>query len=169
MKNLLVSAVLFGAASLLAPAVLADAPQLYKWTDLQGVVHYSDQPPKQPAADLQTSDLPVFPVPDQAQVDRQQAALLAEAAALRQLTQAQAQADAVARARVAAQRSAAAQAQAEVPVEDGSYSPAPVYVDPAFVPRAYRANLHVFHRASHFVRPARSMPSRPALPVLQRP
>jgi|GEM_PF-6139107 len=156
------------AAALLSPALLADNPQLYTWTDAQGVVHYSDQPPTQPAADLKTSDLPEFPAVDQAKLDKEQAALLAQAAALQQLAQAQAQA--LAAERLAAAQSAAAQQPAVVPAADDSYPPAPIYVSSAFVPRAYRANLYLPHRQSgHTVPKTRPLTSRPAISLLSRP
>jgi hypothetical protein len=166
MKSLLVSSALFSAAMFLTPAVMADTPQLYKWTDAQGVVHYSDQPPKQPAADLQTSDLPAFPAVDQGKVDEEQAALLAQALALQQLAQAQALALAAARAAAGG----SAEVQPAAVLSDDSYSPAPIYMDSAFVPRAYRANLYVSHRVPHVSPlPVRPHPSRPAIPLLQRP
>ena len=151
----------------LSPAAFADNPQLFKWTDAQGVIHYSDQPPAQPAPDLKTSDMPVFPAVDQAKLDKEQAALLAEAAALQQLTltQAKAQADAqLAAAELAAQVPLAA------PATDGPSSPAPIYVASAFVPRSYRANLYLPRRTSgHAV--SRMHPSfgHPAISVLSKP
>src|SRR5690348_18022692 len=76
------------ASSLLLPvAALADDPQLYRWTDPQGTVHYSDQPPAQPASDLVVSDIPSFPPVDPVKLAQEQAALLAEVAALQQLDQ----------------------------------------------------------------------------------
>ena len=158
---------LFGLLAL-APAVFADAPQMYKWTDAQGVVHYSDQPPKQAVADLTSSDIPVFPAVDQAKLDKEQAALLAQAVALQQL--AQAQAAALADARVAAAQLAALQAPSATPATDDSYSPAPIYVASAFVPRSYRRNLYVPNRpAAHSVALQHPLPSRPAVSILQKP
>jgi hypothetical protein len=168
MKNSLSCAALFAAAMLLAPAVLADNPQLYKWTDAQGVMHYSDQPPKQPAADLKTSDIPVFPAVDQAKIDKEQAALLAQVVAMQRLAQVQATAQAESEA--AAEQLAELQAQSVVPVTDDSYSHSPIYMDSAFVPRAYRANLYLPHRPSGrsvTQRPVSS--SQPAMPVLRKP
>lgn len=164
--TLVISAAL--AAVLLSPALLADNPQLYTWTDTQGIVHYSDQPPVQPVAGLKTSDLPEFPAVDQAKLDREQAALLAEAAALQRLAEAQAQA--LAEARLAAAQSAAAQQQPVVPASDDSSSPAPIYVSSAFVPRAYRANLYLPHRhPDHAAAKTRLTPDRPAISLLSRP
>lgn len=131
----------------ISPAAFADDPQLYRWTDAQGVVHYSDQPPAETAPDLKTSDMPAFPVVDQAKLDQEQAALLAEAAALQQLAQAQAAAQAAAR--LAAAELAARQTPPPVPATDDSHSSSPIYVSSAFVPRIYRANLYLpaGHRA----------------------
>ncbi|HEY1774221.1 MAG TPA: DUF4124 domain-containing protein [Gammaproteobacteria bacterium] len=161
MKAVLVFSVMC-AAALLSRASLADNSQLYRWTDAQGVVHYSDQPPQQPVADLKTSDLPEFPAVDQAKLDKEQAALFAEAAALQQLaqTQAQAQADA----RLAAAALAADQVPAIVPATDDSYTPEPIYVSSAFVPRAYRANLYLPRRtSSQAVSRTRPSSGRPAM------
>jgi hypothetical protein len=157
------------AVALLSQAALADDSQLYTWTDAQGVVHYSDQPPTQPVADLKTSDLPQFPAVDQAKLDKEQAALLAQTAALQQLAEAEAQAQAEARL-AAAQSTAAQQPAPVVPAADESYSPAPIYVDSAFVPRVYRANLYLPHRSpERAASRARPSPGRPAISVLQRP
>lgn len=151
-----------------SPAVLADNPQLYTWTDPQGVVHYSDRPPAQPAADLKTSDLPEFPPVDQAKLDQQQAALLAEVAALQRLAEAQAQAQA--EARLAAAQSAAQEPPPAAPTTDEPSSTAPIYVDSAFVPRIYRANLYLPRRGrDHGASRARPTPSRPAISLLSRP
>jgi hypothetical protein len=153
---------------LLAPAVLADNPQLYKWTDAQGVMHYSDQPPKQPATDLNTSDMPVFPVVDQAKIDKEQAALLAQVVAMQRLAQVQAASQAESEA--AAEQMAELQSQSFSAADDGSYSPEPIYVNSAFVPRAYRANLYLLHQpSSRSVTQRPGSSSRPAMPVLRKP
>jgi hypothetical protein len=166
MKSIFVCCVLLAAASL-SPAVLADDTQLYKWTDTQGVIHYSDQPPTQAVADLATRPIPVFPAVDQAKVDKEQAALLAQAAALQQLTAAQAAADA--QARIAAAQQAAAQPQPAVSTDDVD-TLAPIYVSSAFVPRIYRANLYLPHRpAGHVVSMKHPVPRRPAIPLSSRP
>lgn len=151
----------------LAPAAFADDPQMYKWTDAQGTVHYSDQPPKEAVADLTSSDIPVFPAVDQAQVDKEQAALLAQAAALQQLAQAQAAAQADAR--LAAEQLAALQAPTLAPATDNSYSPAPIYVSSAFVPRSYRTNLYLLRRPAGHVSMDRPLPRHPAISLLSKP
>ncbi|HEX4300007.1 MAG TPA: DUF4124 domain-containing protein [Gammaproteobacteria bacterium] len=166
MKNILVCSLALVAA-LLSPVALADNPQLYKWTDAQGVIHYSDQPPQQPVADLATADIPAFPPVDQVEVDKQQAALLAQAVALQQLANAQAAAQAEARA--AAMQLAALQAPPVAPAADDSYSPAPIYVNSAFVSRAYRANLYLPRRpAGHAISMDRPLPHR-AVSLSPRP
>lgn len=147
-------------AVLACSAAHADNPQMYRWTDPQGVIHFSDQPPKEPAADLTTSDIPVFPAVDQAKVDEEQAALLAQAAALQRLAAAQAAADA--QTSIAATQEAAAQPQTEAVTTDDSDYPAPIYVTSAFVPRSYRRNLYLAQRpAGHSIslrRPIRVPP-----------
>jgi len=165
MKNISACCLLL-AALWLPTVVLADDPQLYRWTDAQGVIHYSDQPPTQPATDLATSAMPVFPAVDQAKLDQEQAALLAQAAALQQLVQAQAAAQAAAR--LAAAELAAQEAPPVVPATDDSYSPAPIYVNSAFVPRIYRANLYIPHHHGGS-RSSPGLPSRPAISVLRPP
>jgi Skp family chaperone for outer membrane proteins len=152
----------------LAPTAFADT-QVYKWTDVDGVVHYSDKPPLQGAADLQSTDMPSFPAPDPAQIAAHQAQLDADAQAAQKLLQTQldqeAQAKALAMqqaeldAELAAQQQAASQPVAE-----------PIYVNSASVPRAYRANLYLpRHSGSSGSHPARSAPSRPPISLLQKP
>jgi hypothetical protein len=166
MQNILVCCVVLAAASL-SSAVLADNAQLYKWTDAQGVIHYSDQPPTQAVTDLATSDIPVFPAVDQAQVDKEQAALLAQAAALQQLAAARAAADS--QARIAAAQEAAVQPQPTVSTDDVD-AVAPIYVSSAFVPRIYRANLYLPRRpAGHVISMRHPSPRRPAISLLSKP
>ena len=145
----------------LAPAAFADAPQVYKWTDATGVIHYSDKPPVQAAADLQSMDMPSFPAPDPAEIAAHQAQLDAEARTAQQLLQAQlaeqAQSRALALQQAQLEAAAAAQQQA-----DSGPAVQPIYVDSVFVPRAYRANLYVHHRpASSSSQPV--TPSHPAI------
>ena len=133
----------------LSAAAMADDPQLYKWTDTQGTVHYSDQPPAQPAPDLTTSDIPTFPAVDPVKLAQEQAALLAQVAALQQLTQAQ----------MAQQAQALALAREQVELAAAQDQPAPaepIYISSAFVPRIYRTNLYTSHRP-----PAPHLPSGP--------
>jgi hypothetical protein len=166
MKSVFVCCLMLAAASF-SSLVHADDTQLYRWTDTQGVIHYSDQPPTQAVADLATTSIPVFPAIDQAKVDKEQAALLAQAAALQQLAAAQAAADA--QARIAAAQQVAAQPQPAVSTEDVD-TVAPIYVSSAFVPRIYRANLYLPRRpAGHVVSMRHAVPHRPAIPLSSRP
>jgi len=128
---------------------MADEPQLYRWTDAQGTVHYSDQPPAQPASDLTASDIPSFPPVDPVKLAQQQADLLAQVAALQQLTQAQLaqQAQAAALAQQRAELAALQAGQAVQGQAAEAASAEPIYVSSAFVPRVYRANLYL--PASH--------------------
>lgn len=145
----------------LAPAALADAPQLYKWTAADGVIHYSDKPPVQATADLESMDMPSFPARDPAEIAAHQAELDAEAQMAQKLLQTQldqeAQAKALAlqqaelEAATAAQQQAAPQPQVE-----------PIYVNSVLVPRAYRANLYVHHRPAS----SRSQPVTPSHPAI---
>jgi hypothetical protein len=167
MRRIFIFSLALAAASL-APAVFADNPQIYKWTDTHGVIHYSDHPPQQTAPDLTAADLPVFPPVDQAKVDERLARLVAQATALQQLTQVQAAAQADAR--VAAAQLAALQAPPVAPATDESYSPAPIYVRSAFVPHVYRANLYLPHRpASHAISMNRPFASHPAVSLSPKP
>jgi hypothetical protein len=135
---------LFLLALAFSAAAMADDPQLYKWTDANGTIHYSDQAPARIAPDMTVAAMPVFPPVDPVKLAQQQAELLAQVAALQQLTEAQmaqqAQAAAVAQQQADLQAAQQAAQDQPSPVE-------PIYVSPAFVPRAYRANLYV--PASH--------------------
>ncbi|MGA9854553.1 MAG: DUF4124 domain-containing protein [Gammaproteobacteria bacterium] len=58
------------AASLLSAGVFADGQQIYKWTDNQGVVHYSDKAPvkaAQPVTTMQLAELPAVDAQTEAQ------------------------------------------------------------------------------------------------------
>ena len=155
----------------LAPVVLADGT-VYKWTDAQGVTHYSDKPPVEAASDVSTLDMPALPPQDPVKIAEHQAQLVAEAQAAQKLLQAQfdqqAQSAALAaqQAQLEAQLAAARQ-QAE---SQAAAQPAvqPIYVSSAFVPRAYRANLYFYHHHgdSHL---SHLPPSLPAIPVLRKP
>jgi hypothetical protein len=58
MSKLLLPLAALGITAMLSGAASADGLQVYKWTDPQGVVHYSDKPPPAPAADLLRLNLP---------------------------------------------------------------------------------------------------------------
>lgn len=144
---------------------MADDPQLYKWTDTQGTVHYSDQPPSLPAADLVTSALPSFPPEDPAKPAQRQAALIAQVAALQQLVQARQAAQDQERAAALARQQAEEQAalQAQQATQDQSLAQ-PIYMSSVFVPRVYRTNLYlpVGHRTHPDPTPAqRLLPGKP--------
>jgi hypothetical protein len=147
----------------LAPAAFADGTQLYKWTDAQGVVHYSDKPPAQPAADLSTTAMPSFPVQDPAVLAAKQAALDAQAQTAQKLLQIQLDQQAEARRHAEVQAELAAAEQQP----DPGMAAEPIYVDSRFVPRAYRKNLYVQHRSgSH---PSHPQPVQPAHTILPKP
>ena len=130
-------------AALLPALAAADNPQMYKWTDADGVLHYSDQPPKQPAADLKTLDIPQFPAVDPAQLAARQAEQSAELKSLQQLLAKQSEEQeraALARkvADLQAQLSALQQSQAE---------PEPVQV--VYSAFRFRDNRFRFHHPDH--------------------
>jgi hypothetical protein len=141
---------------------------MYKWTDTNGVIHYSDKPPTEAAVDLQTMDVPSFPASDPAKLAADQAALLAQTQAVQQLLQAQtaqqAQAKALAQqqARLDAEIAALQQPQSQPELQ-------PIYITSAFVPRAYRANLYLPHRMPTAPHSARPLPDRPAISLLHKP
>src|SRR5579859_6997982 len=80
----------FLALLVLSSAAFGDDPQMYKWTDVDGVVHYSDKPPVEAVTDLQTLDIPSFPAQDPAKIAAEQAELVAQIQAVQQLLQTQA-------------------------------------------------------------------------------
>lgn len=58
------------AATLFSTTVYADGQQIYKWTDSQGVVHYSDKAPvkaEQPVTTMELAELPALDAQSQAQ------------------------------------------------------------------------------------------------------
>ena len=155
-------------------SALADGQTVYKWTDSDGVLHYSDKPPQDSASDLQTLDLPALPPQDPAKIAADQAALATSTAALvqqRQAEEALRQRDeelALERAQLAAEEQALQQ-QAAAAAE-----PAPVYAiyaNSAFIPRSYHRNLFASHRfQEHRATPAlQPLPSRPPLAVTHKP
>ncbi|HLW74984.1 MAG TPA: DUF4124 domain-containing protein [Gammaproteobacteria bacterium] len=149
MNRLLASSL--AVCALLLPALaIAGNPQMFKWTDAQGVVHYSDQPPKQAAADMQTLDIPLFPPQDPAEIAAREAALAAQVAALQKLvdTQAAQQGQARALAEKESQLQAALAAVQQEAYDDQRESPPLIYSTSAFIPHAFRRDLYVFHRPS---------------------
>lgn len=155
-------------AVLLPFAAFADNPQMYKWTDAEGVVHYSDQPPTQPMADVQTLDIPVFPPQDPQKIAAEQAVLSAELAALEVQAVQQQQAAVIARqqAQLEAALAAldAAQAQAE------SEPQQVVYLNSAFIPHRFHLDRDREHEHQHTspqaAHPALAMLSIPKMPPI---
>ncbi len=155
--------------TLLLPALsLADSPQVYKWTDAAGIIHYSDKPPVQAVADVQTLDLPALPPQDPAELAARQATLLAQLAAVQRLAAQADQQSKVARlerkqAELEAQLAAVRQAQSQPVVE-------PLIYTTAFAPAAYRRNLYVNHRhRDHDDHPNPLPPGKPVLPYNPHP
>ena len=172
MNRLLVS--YLAVCALLLPALaIAGNPQMYKWTDDQGVVHYSDQPPKQTVADMQTLDIPQFPPVDPVQLAKEQAALTAQLVALRELLQTQSaqQQQAAALAEKEAQLQAALAALQQDASDDQRERPALIYTTSAFIPNAFRSNLFAFHRSPPSSRPTlqQRLPATPVLPMPVKP
>lgn len=170
MKKPLVLIPILLIAGLFSAAVFADDQTVYKWTDNQGVVHYSDKPPAAPASDLQTLDLPPLPPQDPARIAADQAALAASTAALVQRQQAEEalrQRDeelALERAQLEAAREALKQEAA------AAAQPAPVYAiyaNSPSIPRAYRRNLYVHHhpQAGQSLSVDHPMLAKPSMPT----
>ena len=127
-------------------SAFADQP-IYKWTDSNGTLHYSDKPPARATSDLQTMDLPAFPPQDPAKIAADQAALAAGTAALLKQLQAE---DTLRQQEMAlAERQAQLQAAIDAADEqDNELEVVPVnaiYVNSPFLPRAYRRNLYGPH------------------------
>lgn len=149
------------------PLASADGQSVYKWTDADGVLHYSDKPPKESVADLETMDLPALPPQDTAKIAADQAALAASTAALVQQQQAEEalrqreEELALERAQLEASQQALQQtttAPEPVPVY-------PIYATSGFIPRSYRRNLY----GPHHFEAHRPMPAVHPVPVLSRP
>lgn len=64
MLRLSVTIFLVCSAALFSAAATGDGAQIYKWTDSQGVVHYSDKAPANPQSSLQVMALPELPPVD---------------------------------------------------------------------------------------------------------
>ncbi|MGE5624841.1 MAG: DUF4124 domain-containing protein [Bacillota bacterium] len=161
---------ILSAALLLPGLALADATQLYKWTDADGVLHLSDQPPPQSVADVQVQDIPQFPPVDPEKLAQQQAALTAQLAALQQLLNAQAAQQAQAAA-LAAQK---AELEAELAALQQQQSQPSVvvpliYSTPAFISRAFHSNLYVFHHRPKPLPPMQMRIGKPGDPVQFKP
>ncbi len=160
-------------AAAFSPLASADDQSIYKWTDAAGVLHYSDKPPKEAAADLQTLDIPALPPQDPAKIAAEQTALAASTAAMIQQQQAeealQQREDELAleRAQLAAEEQAMQQ-QATAPEEPSAIYP--IYANSAFIPRSYHRNLYIPHQPSRPALPVmRPVASRPPVTVLRKP
>jgi len=174
MKNLLALSILALLAASFSVPASADGQTVYKWTDAQGVVHYSDKPPTETAPDLQTMDLPAFPPQDPAKIAAEQAALTASTAILVQ--QQQAEEALQQREEALALERAQLQATQEALQEeaDAAAQPAPVYAiyaNSPFVPRAYRRNLygHHHHEAGRAIPVTRPPAGRSIATSVKRP
>jgi hypothetical protein len=64
MLRLSISVLLVCGAALFSAVAVAGGTQIYKWTDSQGVVHYSDKAPAQPQTSLTVMALPEPPPVD---------------------------------------------------------------------------------------------------------
>lgn len=158
---------LLSIAAILPALALADNAQVFKWTDMSGVVHYSDKPPAE-AVDAQVLDLPALPPQDPVKLAQDQAALLASVAALQQNAQAQAmqeQATKLAEQQAQLQAALAALAAAQSrPVQE----PVPVvYTVSTFAPRAFHRGWNEHH--GHDKPDPRRLPDRPAKSLLKQP
>lgn len=83
MKAPYVTPLLLCLAALVSAGAWADGIKVYKWTDAQGLLHYSDKPPLDAAADLQTLQFDLPPV-DTAALAASEAQMAQLSAALRQ-------------------------------------------------------------------------------------
>jgi Domain of unknown function (DUF4124) len=104
----------------LSAGVSADSMQIYKWTDPQGVVHYSDKPPAVSAPERYLLNLPKLPPVDPKKI----AATDAWIASINEMVRRQQAQDELAQ----QQRELAQQAAASQPIDTVSYQPAPIYI-----------------------------------------
>lgn len=180
MKKLLILILLPLAAASMA-AAFADGQSIYKWTDSDGTVHYSDKPPEAAPADLTTLDLPALPPQDPAKIAADQAAEVASTAATLKLLQAQLalQQQQLSLQLQQAQLQAvtapppAVAGTADMYSADAVLPVYPIYARSAFVPHIYRRNLYLPHRTSPdpgmpVMRPGTGHPA-PGHPVMAPP
>jgi len=83
MKKSSVQSLIFFFSALLSAGAWADHLKVYKWTDAQGLLHYSDKPPLEAAADMQTLQFDLPPV-DTEKLAASEAEMARLSAALRQ-------------------------------------------------------------------------------------
>lgn len=158
---------LLSLAAILPALALADNAQVFKWTDMSGVVHYSDEPPAE-AAEAELLDLPALPPQDPVKLAQAQAALLAAVATLQKNAEVQAlQEQAAKLAEQQAQLQAALAALAEAQSQPVPEPVPAVYTVSAFMPRVFHPRWHEHH--SHDKPDPRRLPDRPAKPLLKQP
>lgn len=176
--NKLLTFLLLVALAAFATAVAAADQPIYKWTDANGTLHYSDKAPAIAAANLQTLDLPPLPPQDPAKIAADQAAQVASTAATLKLLQAQLalQQQQLALQLQQAQLDAALNPPPAPQTETTDVVPVvyPIYARSAYIPHAYRRNLYRNHRSSvdrgtPFMRPGATLHTGPARPVVGRP
>jgi hypothetical protein len=142
MAKLLLSFAVLGIAAALSGAASADGLQVYKWTDLQGVIHYSDKPPPAPAADLSHLKLPELPPVDPKKI----AATDAWIASVNEMVRRQQAQEALAQQQLELAQQAEDSAQYATAVDQ----PAPIYIgytQPRFRPHYHRDEFHHIHHS----------------------
>lgn len=148
-------------ALLLPAAASADGSQIYKWTDAQGVLHYSDTPPKD-AMPVTVMDLPALPPLDPEKIAATQAWIVSVDD---QQQRQKAEDDLQRRERELAQQQAQLQATlAALQQYAAAAEPAPVYL--AYTPSRYVARHREpdrddFRPTPHPQKQASSIPSWP--------
>ncbi|MGH8371569.1 MAG: DUF4124 domain-containing protein [Gammaproteobacteria bacterium] len=120
MGKLLLAFAALSITAMLSGAAFADGLQVYKWTDLQGVVHYSDKPPPAPAVDLLRLDLPKLPPIDPKKI----AATDAWIASINEMVRRQQAQEALAQQQLELKQQAADSQQYATVVQE----PAPIYI-----------------------------------------
>lgn len=161
MKTPFATSILLCLAVLLSASAWAGGIKVYKWTDAQGLLHYSDKPPLDATADLQTLQFDLPPV-DTAALAASEAEMAQLSAALRQQ---QAEED------LARQRQELAAQQAELAATLASLQQATVataqpqqifYAAAAspFIRRHHEPDQDDFMRMPH-ARPKSTMPAPP--------
>jgi hypothetical protein len=73
MQRSLTLLTVFCFAAMLPSAAYTGVPKIYKWTDSQGVLHYSDKPPTDATPGVQLLDLPELPPVDPEKIAETQA------------------------------------------------------------------------------------------------
>lgn len=155
--------ILLPLAAAITAAAFADGQSVYKWTDANGTMHYSDKPPEAQPADLTTLDLPALPPQDPAKIAADQATQAANTAATLKLLQAQLalQQQQLAMQLQQAQLEAAQNPPSPPQTDSTDMIPViyPIYQRSAFMPHAFRRHLYLHHdpipdRGTPVMRPA---------------